>query len=117
MSTVNDGHAVIGNIVQILIMAGLLGWSLFFMLRRMAPNFVHNRQTQLASMFHTWGWEKLALWLEPTLNTGGGCGSGCNTCGTCPSNPNKAPIKESVQTVQWKQPPPTATPPKSSGCH
>ncbi|GEM_PF-600717 len=109
MSVVNDGHAIIGNVLQGLIMAGLLGWSVFFMLRRIMPKFVSNQQRQLASAFNAQGWTKLAQWLEPTISTGGGCGSGCNTCGSCASNPNK----EDVQTVQWKSPAPS----KSSGCH
>jgi len=99
----------VGNALQILIMAGLLGWSLFFMFRRIAPNFVRSQQQQLATSLNTHGWKKLALWLEPAMSTGGGCGSGCNTCGSCPSNPNKSVD----QPVQWKNPTPT----KSSGCH
>lgn len=109
MSVVNDGHAMIGNIVQVSVMAGLLGWSLFFMLKRIAPNLVRNQQYQLANAFNTHGWKKLAKWLEPTISSGGGCGSGCNTCGSCASNPNKA----AEQPVQWKNP----TPSKGSGCH
>lgn len=109
MSVVNDGHAMIGNIIQVLVMAGLLGWSLFFMLKRIAPNLVRNQQAQLANAFNTRGWKKLAQWLEPTISSGGGCGSGCNTCSSCASNPNKA----AEQPVQWKSP----TPSKNSGCH
>lgn len=109
MNVINNGHAMLGDILQVLIMAGLLGWSLFFMLRRIAPNFVRNRQYQLAASFNSHGWTKLAQWLAPAISSGGGCGSGCNTCGSCPSNPNKA----AEQPVQWKR----TTPPKSSGCH
>lgn len=109
MSMINDGHAMISNLVQGLIMAGLLGWSMFFMLRRVMPKLVSNQQRQLANVVNARGWTKLAQWLEPTIKTSGGCGSGCNTCGSCPSNPNK----EVIQTVQWKNP----TPSKSSGCH
>ena len=109
MNVVNDGHALSGNVLQLLIMAGLLSWSLFFMLKRIAPNLMRNQQYQLAAGFNARGWKKLAQWLQPAIVTSGGCGSGCNTCGSCPSNPNK----ESVQAVQWKNP----TPSKSSGCH
>lgn len=109
MSVVNDGHAIISNLLQVLVMAGLLSWSVFFMLRRIAPDLVRKQQYQLATACNTRGWNKLALWLEPAIATGGGCGSGCNTCGSCPSNPNK----ETAQPVQWKTPAPS----KSSGCH
>jgi hypothetical protein len=112
MSVVNDGHAMIGNVIQVLIMAGLLGWSLFFILKRLAPNLVRTQQTHLANSFYSHGWQKIAQWLEPAVSSGGGCGSGCNTCGTCPSNPNKA-AEEITEPVKWKNP----TPPKSSGCH
>lgn len=108
MSVVNDGHAIIGNVIQVLVMAGLLGWSLFFMLRRIAPKLVSNQQYQLANAFNTRGWTKIAQWLEPAISTSG-CGSGCNTCGSCPSNPNK----NAEQPVQWKNP----TQSKNSGCH
>jgi hypothetical protein len=113
MSVVNDGHNVIVNGIQGLVMAALLGWSLFFMLRRVAPNLVRNQQTQLANALNMHGWKKLAQWLEPTLSSGGGCGSGCNTCGSCPSNPNKDAEPTVPQPVQWK----TSAPSKSSGCH
>lgn len=109
MNTVNDGHAMIGYLLQGLIMAALLGWSVFFMLRRIAPKFIANQQRQLANAFNVQGWPRLAQWLEPAISTGGGCGSGCNTCGSCAANPNK----ETAQPVQWKNP----TPSKSSGCH
>lgn len=119
ISVGNDGHAMIGNVVQGLIMVGILGWSVFFMLRRIMPKLVANQQRQLANAFNTHGWTKIALWLEPTISTGGGCGSGCNTCGSCALNPNKESPNESVvkdvmqQPVQWKSP----TSSKSSGCH
>jgi hypothetical protein len=113
MNVVNDGHTLIGNVTQGLIIAGLLGWSLFFMLRRVAPNLVRNQQYQLANTLSRHGWPKLARWLEPTLSVGGGCGSGCNTCGSCASNPNQTPEPSVQQPVQWKTP----TPSKSSGCH
>ncbi len=90
MNMVNDGHTIIGNLIQVLVMAGLLGWSVLFMLKRIAPNLVRNQQYQLANAFNKHGWKKVAQWLEPAINTGGGCGSGCSTCGSCPSNPNKA---------------------------
>ncbi|MBC7752286.1 MAG: hypothetical protein H7Z73_11350 [Candidatus Saccharibacteria bacterium] len=109
MSVVNDSHAIIGNIVQGLVIAGLLGWSIFFMLRRMMPKWISNQQRQLAHTLNSKGWNKLAKWLEPSISTGGGCGSGCNSCGSCPSNPNKP----AEQPVQWKSPQPS----KSSGCH
>jgi hypothetical protein len=113
MSAVNNGHMLIGNAIQGLIMTGLLGWSLFFMLRRVAPNLVRNQQYQLADTLRKFGWQKLARWLVPAVSTGGGCGSGCNTCGSCASNPNKAAEPSVQQPVQWKTPAPS----KSTGCH
>ena len=109
MSMIHDGHAMIGNIIQALVMTGLLGWSVFFMLRRIMPKGIASQQRLLANTCSTHGWTKLAKWLEPTINTSGGCGSGCNTCSSCPSNPNK----DAEQPVQWKKPAPS----KSSGCH
>lgn len=109
MNMVNDGNALIGNVLQGLVMTGILGWSVFFMLRRIMPKLVSNQQRQLANTVNARGFTKLAQWLEPTIATSGGCGSGCNTCGSCASNPNK----EAGQPVQWKNP----TPSKSSGCH
>lgn len=109
MNIVNDGNALIGNVLQGLAMAGILGWSVFFMLRRSMPKLVSNQQRQLANVCNAQGWTKLAQWLEPTIATSGGCGSGCNTCGSCASNPNK----EVEQAVQWKN----LTPSKNSECH
>lgn len=108
LSVAND-KAILGNMIQVLVMAGLLGWSVLFMLKRIAPNFVRNRQYQLATACNTRGWKKIALWLEPALRVDGGCGSGCNSCGSCPANPNQA----AEQPVLRKKPIST----KSSGCH
>ena len=120
MNVVNDSHAMIANIMQVLVMASILSWSVFFMLRRVAPTVIRNQQYRLAHVLSTRGWVKLGHWLEPVINTGGGCGSGCNTCGSCPSNPHSNPksnqetnAKDIIQPVQWKNPAPS----KSSGFH
>jgi hypothetical protein len=108
MNIVNDGHIMISNILQITIMAGLLGWSLFFMLKRVAPSLVQNRQHQFANLLHAKGWQKLAEWFKPPISSNNGCGSGCNTCGSCASNPNQT----AEQAVNWKH----QAPSKNSGC-
>ncbi len=101
-------NSIMSELVQTGIIAALLGWSVFFMLRRMLPNVVHRQQQRLAQMAQMHGYPKLSKWLAPVLNSGGGCGSGCSNCSSCASNP----ATSQEQAVQWKTPPS-----KSSGCH
>jgi hypothetical protein len=101
-------NSIMSELVQTSIIAILLGWSVFFMLRRMLPNVINRQQQRLAQMAQTHGYIKLSKWLEPQLKSGGGCGSGCSNCSSCASNPTAA----QEQIVQWKKPSS-----KSSGCH
>lgn len=100
---------MIGALIQTVIIAGLLGWSVLFMLKRFAPNLVRNRQNQFANLLSAKGWKTLAKWLEPTISSSGGCSSGCDTCGSCASNPHKT----AEQPLHWKH----STPRNDSSCH
>jgi len=59
-------------LMQWLIVAGLVAWSL---------------------------WRVARLFMPSRTAANAGCGSGCNTCGSCASNP------QLEQPVQWRQPP------------
>ncbi len=97
----------LSELLQFAVIATLLGWSVFFMLRRSFPAAIQRLQGALANRAHAQGWLKLAAWLTPVISTAGGCGSGCSSCSSCASNPAAA-----EQPVQWK-----TAPSKSSGCH
>lgn len=60
-----------GLLVQWLIVSGLLAWSL---------------------------WRILRVFMPAATGQAGGCGSGCNTCGSCSANPKPE------QPVQWRSP-------------
>ncbi len=101
-------NPIMSEFLQAGIIAALLGWSLFFMLRRILPNVVNRLQQHLAQTALSHGYTKLSKWLAHSLKSAGGCGSGCSNCSSCGSNP--ATTQE--QPVQWKAPSS-----KSSGCH
>ncbi len=106
------------ELVQTLILSGILLWSVIFVVRKYAPAWMNRQQTALAQYSKRQGLHRLAHWLEPALIPASGCGSGCNTCGSCPMNPAAASGTETTQTkpVQWKTP--SSSPPaSSSGCH
>ncbi len=96
------------ELLQFAILTALLGWSVFFMLRRTFPAQIAKLQQWLANRAQALGWPKLAAWLSPAISSSAsGCGSGCSNCSTCGANP-----AATEQPVQWKTPPS-----KSSGCH
>jgi hypothetical protein len=44
----------------------------------------------------------LGKFVQPTLTSGGGCGSGCNTCGSCESNPDKSAEENPSRAMESK---------------
>lgn len=95
------------DLLQFIVIAALLSWSVFFMLRRSFPAVVQKQQLRLTGYARSHGWLKLANWLTPNAQSAGGCGSGCSNCSSCGSNP-----AATEQPVQWK-----TQPSKHSGCH
>lgn len=75
-----------GALVQYLLVGMLLAWSLLRVARQLFPAFVRNGQNRLAQGVARQGWLRLGAWLQ-SGQSGAGCGSGCNTCGTCATNP------------------------------
>jgi hypothetical protein len=97
----------VSDILQFAVIAVVLGWSVFFMLRRTLPQQIAALQQRLATVATAHGRPRLAQWLAPVTSTATGCGSGCSNCNSCGSNP-----ATTEQPVQWK-----TAPSKSSGCH
>jgi len=95
------------ELVQALILGGFLLWSVVFVLRKYASVWMYRQQAALASYAQSHGFSRLSRWLQPAQIAATGCGSGCNTCGSCAMNPAAAETKP----VQWK------TPSSSAGCH
>lgn len=80
--------------LQWLVIALLLGWSLFTVLRRVFATPLRHAQERLAAQAGAHGWPRLARWLQPAASAGG-CGSGCSTCGDCasaPATPAEQPV-------------------------
>lgn len=96
------------HVIQNLLLAALLLWSVWFSLRRLLPTLTRTMQSRLSAWAQQQGWSRLAVWLQPAA-VSAGCGSGCNRCNTgCQtakplvSNPveNDAP-----QVVVWRKSP------------
>lgn len=84
-------------LLQYLVLAGLLLWSVLFVLRRLMPVPLRWIQSRLAGSATRRGWHRLASWLQPgTIQSG--CDSGCSSCGTgCGEN------GQDTSTVQLRE--------------
>lgn len=89
-------------LIQYGLVGALLGWSLWRFLRTLMPSLMRNLQNRLAQVVAKAGWLRLGSWLQ-SGEAGAGCGSGCNTCGTCAS-PAPATPAETEAPVQWRNP-------------
>jgi hypothetical protein len=94
------------HMIQNLLLAALLLWSVWFSLRRMLPTWMRMMQSGLSAWAEQQGWPRLAAWLQPAA-VSAGCGSGCNSCSTgCQtakplvSNPVE---DDSPQVVVWRK--------------
>lgn len=76
--------------MQYLLVGLVLAWSLLRVARQLFPTPVRNAQNRLAQNVAKHGWTRLGSWLQ-SGESGAGCGSGCNTCGTCASTPAVEP--------------------------
>ena len=70
-------------LIQYVLVGALLGWSLWRFLRTLMPTLMRS-------------------WLQ-SGEAGAGCGSGCNTCGTC-ATPASATPADTEAPVQWRDP-------------
>jgi hypothetical protein len=79
------------DIVQNAIIGAIVLISAVYVLRRLLPKWMRAKQTSLAAVFDQPQRpalvRKLGQYLQPGESSGGGCGSGCNTCSTCESHP------------------------------
>ncbi|HWU97567.1 MAG TPA: DUF6587 family protein [Oxalicibacterium sp.] len=79
------------DIVQNAIIGAIVLISAVYVLRRLLPKWTRAQQTTLAAAFDQPQrpalLRRLGRFLQPGESSGGGCGSGCNTCSTCESNP------------------------------
>lgn len=92
----------ISALIQNVLVGALLSWSLWRFLRTLMPTLMRNLQNRLAQAVAKTGWLKLGSWLQ-SGEAGAGCGSGCNTCGTC-ATPTSATPAETEAPVQWRNP-------------
>ena len=90
--------------IQTALVALLLAWSLWVMLRRWFPAGTAALLGRWAGRAEAQGLARFARWLRPETNSTAGCDSNCGSCRTgCAGNAVEEP-------VQWRQPP------SSGGC-
>lgn len=88
------------TLIQWLVVALLMTWSLVFMLRRFVPAAL---LTALSRRAGALGWAGLAARLQPVAKAG--CDNGCSSCGpSCDSHADAPPALPAVQPVQWRPP-------------
>lgn len=81
------------DVLQNVIIAIILAMSVLHVTRKLAPNWMYRHQAALAESLSLSSrsilLRRLGKFVQPSTTSGGGCGSGCNTCASCDSNPNK----------------------------
>jgi len=79
------------GLAQDAIIGVIVAASALYMLRKLLPQWVRNRQLSLASALshpaRPQALRSLGDFIKPGMSTGGGCGSGCSSCSSCASNP------------------------------
>ncbi len=76
--------------MQYLLVGLALAWSLLRVTRQLFPGALHAGQNRLAQRAAKRGWQRLGSWLQSGERSAG-CGSGCNTCGSCATTAAIAP--------------------------
>lgn len=94
-------------LLQWVVVAGMVVWSLHVAFRRLLPRQSRTLQTRLGELCLAHGWQRLAHLLHATAPAVPGCDSGCSGCDTACT---KAPVP-AEQTVKWR------SPPSSGACH
>lgn len=93
------------DIVQKVIIGAIVLISALYVLRRLLPKWMRARQAALAAMLNQPQRSSLlraaGRFLEPGETAGGGCGSGCNTCSTCESNPEATATDNSAKPLEF----------------
>lgn len=81
------------DVLQTVIIAIILAMSVLHVSRKLAPNWMYRHQAAWAETMSRPSrsilLRRLGKFIQPSATSGGGCGSGCNTCASCDSNPNK----------------------------
>lgn len=85
-------------LAQYVLVGVLLCWSLWRFLCSLMPTLMRNAQNRLAQAVAKAGWPSLASKLQSGV-AGAGCGSGCNTCGSCANT-----VADKEAPVQWRGP-------------
>lgn len=94
-------------LIQWLVVATLVLWSLGFVLRRYVPATLLQG---LAARFTASGWGRLAAVVTPAAKAG--CDSGCSSCSpACASHGEGEAAVVLAQPVKWQ------SPPSSGVCH
>lgn len=94
--------------VEYLIIALLLLWSCYVVLKRFMPKTSFKWQQAFAQWLNQQGWVRLSSWLMPTAAQSG-CSAGCSDCSvdttnaktTCATETAKT-INHDEQPVQWR---------------
>lgn len=94
-------------LLQWLVVAVMVGWSLHVALRRLLPGLSRSLQSRLAVLLQAAGATQLAIRLQETAAPVASCDNGCSGCDTGCSK-MAVPAE---QPVQWR------SPPSSGACH
>jgi len=97
----------VSAVLQWVVVAVMVGWSLHVAFRRLLPKASRALQMHLAGFCVAHHWSRLAHLLNATAPVVPGCSSGCSGCDTSCS---KAPVAIE-QPVHWR------SPPSSGACH
>ncbi len=90
---------------EYVIVAAILAWSCYFVVRRFMPKTSFKLQQAVAHQVTKMGFTRVGGWLQPKVSQAG-CSSGCSSCGTADSDSvcDTTNTSKSVpeQPVQWR---------------
>jgi hypothetical protein len=77
--------------IQGLIIGAIVAACVLHVARKLFPRTVNNAQLKMAMSLNRPSRpvvvRRIGNWLQPSMSSGGGCGSGCSSCSSCESNP------------------------------
>lgn len=94
------------DVLQTVIIAIILAMSVLHVARKLAPNWIYRHQAawsdNLSLPSRSIVLRRFGKFIKPSTTSGGGCGSGCNTCASCDSNPLKDDENTASYTADTK---------------
>ncbi|WP_440222073.1 DUF6587 family protein [Dokdonella sp. MW10] len=95
--------------LDIAVVGLIVAWAALFALRRLMPRTWRRGLAACANLLDAptrpAAMRRAGAWLRPVSVTGGSCGDGCSTCGSCGPAPATAPRDEDAKPLVFDRHP------------